>query len=224
MMKALLEVQQITLQVSGREMTFSEEELVAILEKHFNTEATQQEEKDAQKQAETEMAQTPTEGKWFEVRPAEIDQRLFSEKKSNKMQERTRQLILLAFAEMKNNSKYARPFKTLIPEKTWYAKYVCELKKIACNLGDHMADWVEQALEWAQRIANGETWEAVCNDPDTANWYRLIEWKDGYTRRVGGRRVGGSRKNNHKYPASDVDSNDHYPNTRFADTVPLVVL
>ncbi len=219
MMKALLEVQQITLQVSGREMNFSEEELVAILEKHFDTEATEQEEKDAQKQAETEMVQTPTEGKWFEVRPAEIDQRLFLEEKSDQRQEKTRQLILEAFAEMKNNSKYARPFKTLRPEKAWDMKKVKELEGLACNLGGHVADWVEQALEWAQRIANGETWKAVCNDPDTANWYRLIEWKNGYTRLVGG-----SRKNIFNSPASDVGSYDFGPNRCLHFTVPLVVL
>ena len=209
----------ITLQVSGREMTFSEEELVAILEKHFDTQATKQEEKEAQKQAETEVAQTPTEGKWFEVRSAEIDQRLFLEEKSDQRQEKTRQLILEAFAEMKNNSKYARTFKTLMPEKIWDVKYASQLETIACNLGAHMADWVEQALVWAQRIANGETWKEVCNDPDTANWYRLIEWKNGYARLVGG-----SRRNSHNYPASYVHDSGCDPSIRLSHTVPLVVL
>ena len=218
-MKALLEVQQIILQVSGREMTFSEEELVAILGKHFDTEVTQQKEKNVQKQAETEVAQTPTEGKWFNVNPTEIDQRLFSEKKSDQRQEKTRQRILEAFSEMKNNPKYARPFKTLMPKKTWNEKYVSELIEIACNLGDHMADRVEQALEWAQRIANGETWKEVCNNPDTANWYRLIEWKNGCTRLVGG-----SRESSINYPASYVYHDYYYPNLRLSSTVPLVVL
>lgn len=219
MMKALLEVQQITLQVSGREMTFSEEELVAILEKYFDTEDTQQEGKDAQKQAETEVAQTPTEGKCFEIKPAEIDQMLFSEEKFDERQERTRRLILEAFAEMKKNSKYVRPFKTMVPEKTWDGPmFIDELKEIACNLGDHMADWVEQALEWAQRIANGETWKAVCNDPDTANWCRTIEWKNGYTRLVGG-----GRRCDDDSPASDVYYRDYY-SYWFFSAVPLVVL
>lgn len=218
----------ITLQISGRTRTFSEEELVDIVEeyeaivallgKHQAT--TQKKEEDA-KTTHTKItdAQTPTEGKLFEVRPADIDQRLFSERKFDQRQEMTRQLILEAFAEMKNNSKYARPFKTLMPEKTWDVKYVSELKEIACHLGDHMADWVEQALEWAQRIANGETWKAVCNAPDTANWYRLIEWKNGYTRLVGG-----SRKSVFNSPASDVYHGDCYPNDVLGCTVPLVVL
>ena len=48
MMKALLEVKQITLQVSGREMTFSKEELVSILEKHFDAKETQPKGENAQ--------------------------------------------------------------------------------------------------------------------------------------------------------------------------------
>lgn len=208
----------ITLQVNGREMTFSEDELTAILEKHFDAEEVKQEEKDAQatetqEQTEIEVPQTPTEGKWFEVNPTEIDQSLFLEERADKDQERTRQLILEAFAKMKDDSKYARSFKTLMPKKRWIEKYVYELKEIACNLGDHMADWVEQALEWAQRIANGETWEAVCNDPDIANWYRLVEWKNGYARHIGGA----------NYPTSRVNSVDYYPDLRLNYTVPLVV-
>lgn len=206
----------ITLLVSGREMTFSENELVAILEKHFDTEATQQEEKNVQKQAETEVAQTPTEGKWFEINPTEIDQRIFYEKKSDRRQERTRQRILEAFFEMKINPKYARPFETLIPKKTWYTKYVSELRDIACNLGDHMADRVEQALEWAQRIANGETWEEVCNNPDNANWYRLIEWENSHTRIVGG-------SQDCDRPASNVLGTDCHSYNKLNFAVPLVV-
>lgn len=218
MMKALLKVQQITLQVSGREMTFSEEELVAILEKHFDTVEKQQEEKETRKQEKTKVEEKPREGKWFEVKPTEIDQRLFSETKKEKSQEKTRKLIVEAFAEMKNEPKYARPFETLIPDKTWDVKGVDELNMIACNLGDHMADWVEQALEWAQRIANGESWQEVCNDADTANWYRLIEWKDGHARLVGG-----SCYYYDNFPASNVSSYGVSPFGRLDYTVPLVV-
>lgn len=224
MMKALLEVKQITLQVSGREMTFSKEELVSILEKHFDAKETQPKGENAQtaetkQQEKVEVAQTPTEGKCFEVNPMVIDQSLFSEPRDDSRQEWTRQIILEAFAEMKNASKYARPFKTMMPKKTWGEKTVSEQRKVACYLGDHMADWVEQALEWAQRIANGETWEAVCNEPDTANWYRVVIWKSGYARLVGG-----SRENYNSSPASDVSSYDYNSDGRLSYTVPLVVL
>lgn len=213
----------ITLQVSGREMTFSEEELVLILEKHFATKETQQKEENTQtaknrQQVETKVAQVPTEGKWFEVNPKAIDQSLFSKPRNNKKQEETRKLILEAFAKMRNNSKYVGTFKTMRPKKRWNVKKVDELKEIACYFGGHMADWVEQALEWAQRISNGETWESVCNEPDTANWYRLVIWKSGCPRLVGG-----SCRSSGYIPASDVCSDDCNSSDRLVDTVPLVV-
>lgn len=98
------------------------------------------------------------------------------------------QSILWAFDRVDEHpEKYAKPFKTSIPEKTWSAtKTVGELKSLAKKLGDHIANWVEQALEWAQRIFNGETWKAVCNDPDTEKWYRMVVWKNGDCRLVGG--------------------------------------
>ena len=202
----------VTLQVNGRERTFSEQELVAIVEKHFANQATSEE--------KTKVAQKPTEGEWFQVNPGAINQELFQTKRNNKRQEETRQLILEAFAKVKENpEKYGKPFKTMMPEKTWSYKMVGELKELAKSLGNHNADWVEQALEWAQRIQNGETWEEICNEPDTANWYRLVVWKDGYARLVGG-----SRKHDNNIPASDVNYINYSSSIKFYDTVPLVVL
>lgn len=56
----------ITLQVNGREITFSEQELSSILEKHFS---------------KVKVAQKLTENEWFEVKPHAIDQKLFEEKR-----------------------------------------------------------------------------------------------------------------------------------------------
>lgn len=204
----------ITLQIGGREMTFSESELIEILENHFANQ------KETHEQKEHKTMQKPTEGKCFEVNPKTINQNLFSKKRKDSMQEQTRQIILEAFTKLSEEpEKYGRPFKTMIPKKTWSSKTVKELKEIANNLGDHMADWVEQALEWAQRIANGDTWEAVCNEADTEDWYRLVIWKNGYTRLVGG-----ARKYIYNYPASDVGYDDYGSNDRLSNTVPLVVL
>ena len=165
-----------------------------------------------------ETVQGPVEGKWFEVNPKAIDQTLFQEKREDRRQEDTRQLILEAFAKVKKHpEQYGKPFETMFPKKDWYVKAVEELEKMAKNLGDHQADKVEQSLEWAQRIANGESWEAVCNEPDTANWYRLVKWGD-YSRLVGG-----SSKFNSVDPASDVGSGDYYPYDWISVTVPLVV-
>lgn len=201
----------ITLPIHGRERTFSEQELIAILEKHFSNEATEQ-------LNTAKVAQVPTENQWFEVNPQAIDQSLFQKKRRDERQEKTRKLILEAFAEVKNNpEKYGKKFKTMMPKKTWTSKTVKELKQLACKLGDHNADWVEQALEWAQRICNGESWEAVCNIADTANWYRLVVWKNGYARLVGGSRV-----DNYDDPASDVDNYDYSSYDWIGSTVPLV--
>lgn len=203
----------ITLPIHGRERTFSEKELIAILEKYFSNEATEQ-------ATTAKVAQVPTEDQWFEVNPQTINQSLFKKNRKDERQERTRKLILEAFAEVKSSpEKYGRKFKTMMPKKTWTSKTVAELKQLACEFGNHNADWVEQALEWAQRICNGESWKAVCNNADTANWYRLIVWKNGYARLVGG-----SRNFNLDNPASDVDYDDYYSNDRINYTVPLVVL
>ena len=169
----------------------------------------------------SDVVQTPTEGKLFEVKPLGIDRSKFEKPKSNNQQEWTRKIINKAFTEVdKNPEKYAYVFYTLIPEKKWNGyKTVKELKEYANELGGLMADWVEQALEWAQRIFNGESWEAICNNADTANWYRMISWNDGSYRLVGG-----SRNSINDFPASDVSSGGYHSNSRIYITVPLVVL
>ena len=194
----------------GREITFQDVENISIPEKNLQI-------KEAEKT--WEIAQRPTEGKLFKVDPLSIDQALFKKKRSDSRQEATRQHILEAFEEVKKNSKYAKPFKTLMPEKTWNSKTVSELKELASSLGDHNADWVEQALEWAQRIANGEAWEEICNKPDTANWYRLVVWKNGYARLVGG-----SRNNSNYSPACVVRNCYYCDHNHIYYAVPLVVL
>lgn len=204
---------EVILQVKGRKMTFSEQELTDIVEKYLSNETNLQIPK-------VKVVQIPTEDAWFEVRPQEIDQKLFEKERENKRQEETRQIILEAFIEMKRNpKKYGRNFKTMMPKKEWPYKTIRCLKEIACKLGDHNANWVEQALEWAQRIANGESWEVICNDRPTTNWYRLVEWKDGYYRLIGG-----GVDDNYRRPASYVYTHGYHDNCYLYSTVPLVVL
>lgn len=135
-----------------------------------------------------DVARVPQEGKLFEVNPLEINQAFFEKPRSDQKQEKTRQLILEAFAEVgKHPEKYASKFYTLIPEKKWNgARTVSEIKEYAQGL---MANWIEQALEWAQRISNGESWYGLCNQTDTANWWRMVVWKNGHCRLVGGTRA-----------------------------------
>ena len=158
----------------------------------------------------------------FAVKPLEIDRRKFRNSMSDRKQERTRQIIQDAFyAVDKCPKKYSAPFYTMIPKKNWKGdKTVEQLKAYANDLGGSMADWVEQALEWAQRISNGESWETICNNADTAHWYRLIEWmyNGGVTR------VGGSSNLCYCESASEVHLGvGHMPRDTIAYTVPLVV-
>lgn len=200
---------EITLRLSdGKKKTFSEQELIAIVEKHLRNNESKI----------TKIKQVPTEGKWFGVNPLAIDQNLFKEKREDFRQEKTRQYILEAFEEMKKNSKYARPFKTMFPKKTWKVKCVRELKELTTKMGYHNANWVVQALEWAQRIANGESWEHICNKEDTSNCFRLVIWKKGYGL------VGGSHISSRYYPASNVIVSDYGGNNDLYATVPLVVI
>lgn len=225
-MKVCGQKMEITLLVCGRERTFSEQELITILEKHFSSEETKQEQtaevaKTEQEPKTYQVADTPTEGKGFKVDHKAIDQKLFQKKREDSRQENTRQIILEALEEVKNNpEKYAESFETLMPEKTWSSKTVDELEELSVKFGGYDGDWVEQALEWAQRISNGESWKKVCNDFDTANWYRLVKWKNGEYKLVGGsRKMGISRK-----PASNVFMTVCSPNSSLSNAVPFVVL
>lgn len=177
-------------------------------------------EKVTEEQCAFEKVPTYAEGKMFNVNPLAIDRSFFEMAKSNYKQESTRKLIIAAFAEVdKNPEKYSAPFTTMIPEKKWDKhKLVTEMEQYAKELGGHMADWVEQALEWAQRIFNGETWENICNNPDTAMCYRVVAWDDGFWRLVGG-----SRAVNDCCPASYVYDRIFGPFVGFRSTVPLVV-
>lgn len=126
-------------------------------------------------------------GKEFKVDPMSIDKNLFLTKRRDRRQEWMRLFILKALDEMERNpERYRKIFWVMIPKKCWISKTVKELVEIASTLGDHITNGVEQALVWAQRIANGETWDAVCNNEDTEDWFRLIEWMDGTYRVVGG--------------------------------------
>ena len=195
-------MEKITLQVNGREMTFSEQELSSILEKHFFSKVS------------------PTEGEWFEVKPMAIDQKLFEKKRTNQFQEETRQWILKAFDQLKDNpEKYGKNFETMMPKSTMHQKTAKQLVELASKLGDHNADWVEQALEWAQRIANGEWWGSLCNSKDTANWYRLVLCPEDECILL----IGGSLEHGDSRPASYVLGRHYSIGYKINYATPLVV-
>lgn len=148
-----------------------------------------------------ELAKAPTEGKMFEVNMAKISKSLFRKRKNDWRQEKTRKCIIEAFKEVDMfPEKYGTVFYTYIPGKKWnIEKTMFEFEQYANALGGCMSNWVEQALEWAQRISNGETWEEVCNYIDTANFFRVIIGKNSsYVI------VGGSRNAHYGCPASSI--------------------
>ena len=148
-----------------------------------------------------------------------MDRSKFENPMSDGRQEWTRGAIREAFAELdKHPEKYAATFYTLIPEKKWKGnKLVADLEEYANNLGGYMADRIEQFLEWAQRICNGESWEIICNNADMANWYRLIR-----TTNKGYLLIGGSRKCGDNCPACEIFDVVYFSDSTAEGTVPLV--
>lgn len=133
------------------------------------------------------------EGEWFRVDAKSLYRSDFKWKRIDPFQEKTRQLILEAFEEMdKRPTEYRVPFYTMIPKKTWQGDVKGDqLKRIAEYHGDRMANWIEQALEWAQRISMGFSWGHLCNMHDAAKWNRVITWKKENSQAVVGGREGG---------------------------------
>ena len=103
-MKAIVE--NITLKVYGREMSFSKEELTAILEKHYSkTEIV--------KGVRRRISKIPAEGVYFNVNPHLMDLQFFENLSfENTLQEWTRKRIVKALKKVQENpQKYAKPFK-----------------------------------------------------------------------------------------------------------------
>ena len=200
----------ITLTREGKEIIFKEDELLAILDEYFKL----------------KKAQPPIENAYFEVNPHTINPDLFKNVRKDSAQEITRQLILNAFEEVKKYpQKYGSPFKTMVPNLSdcQDVSSIClptvdDLIKKSKKMGGHIASWVEQALEWAQRLQNGESWKNICNDPDTIKWYRLVTWKDGRALRIGG-----ASFISYKYAPSSISDHYLYPSESVNYTVPLLV-
>ena len=158
---------------------------------------TQQEEKSIVK---------PIEGVHFDINPLAIERSLFEKAREDPEQEETRKSILNALKMVDERpDKYGKPFKTLRIKALGTWGNFESLRKMAIKKGHHMADGVETALELAQRIANGESWECICNEPDDASWFRAIMWKNGQIALAGG-----SQKYKENYSPSHIISGTQY--------------
>ena len=192
-----VDVNEITVTVRGREVTLSEKELISILEEHFKI---------------------LNVVKGVEVNPILIDEPTFEIEKKDfySHKESTMQVIQKAFIEMKKDlRRYARPFEIVTPAELESVYTEEKMVALAEKYGDHIADWVEQALEWAQRIANGED---IFNKSDDSKWFRAISWQDGHVCLVGG----ANELNNHDSVASihEFNVNSSY---QIYNAVPAVV-
>lgn len=163
----------VTLKVFGREMIFSENELVAILENHLSNTTNQK-------------SKNKKNVNCCTVNLKSINRDLFVTPREDEDQEKVRKLIQEAFSEADSKpEKYSQAFETLVPDIDVLCYTKSKLIVLAYDLGDHMADWVEQALEWAQKISDGQSWESICNYPDTSKNRRMIIWKNGNYATVG---------------------------------------
>ena len=151
----------VTFEMNGRRKVFSKVKNVFI-----------EEETQSKVSGKSSATVVPKEGIWFKVFPKEIDRELFSQKRDDTMQEITRRVILKAFDEIRMDQKLNEPFETLVPKKYWKDEKTMQYlrEKVAAEEGGTIATWIELALEWAQRISNGETWETICNEDDTMSY------------------------------------------------------
>ena len=177
----------IVLHIGGKEMTFSEKELAMAVEYYFAKEYGTSPESDIPGYRRPMLIPaSPIEGKWFMVNPMCIDRKLFEEKREDRIQECLRKLILQTFKAVDEKPKiYRYPFSTLIPKKEELPSVMwADTEKRTIHEFEHLlknynssyswANIMEQSLEWAQCIQNGETWEDLCNNPDTVTRHRLV--------------------------------------------------
>lgn len=196
---------EISLLVNGREMVFTKEELSTIVEEYLLEHISKKEIKEH------------TEGNLFKVDFNSIDQKMFEIKRSSPEQEEIRLIILEAFEEVRKKPKiYAKKFDTMVAKQSMKPETLRDLIELSDGFCDHFADWVEQALEWAQRLQNGESWRKLCQSKDTSTWRRIIKWKNGRYRIVGG-----SKKNTKS--TTFIEKHDLSLNTVISDAVFLMV-
>lgn len=145
----------------GAKTILNAKQIADVLQKYFNSTITDIHVREVQSPPRTDI--------WYVVNPLDIDQELFEEERPDEKQEKTRQTILKAFAMLNSNPiKYGAKFMSTVPYHSGES-YLSTTGKIIL-----VGTEFEQVIEWAQRIANGETWEDMCNKKDTMNAYRII--------------------------------------------------
>jgi len=122
---------------------------------------------------------------WILIDIDKIDKTLFNEPREDIKEERLRETIQEAFKMAECNPRYTLPFEVMTPS-------MYEDKPIKVQIGEaylrgeEPCDWAHQALEWAFRITNGESWENICKEVDRSTYSRMIFDKKGLLTYWGG--------------------------------------
>lgn len=210
----------INLQEMGEVRIFSEEairKMEEALQASLETIQGVMEEHLRAAQAAESSEEMQIDGTPCEVVLATINRQLFVEKRADPKQETLRGYIQEALAKADANLPRYAAFTNLMPKKTWEVKRAGQLNELANHWGGHTSDWVEQMLEFAQQISNGKSWESLCNEADTLDWYRLIWWKNGAMTLMGG-----SVKNNDTDAPADEGKEKWHAERLIAGAVPLI--
>lgn len=125
-----------------------------------------------------EILDKPAENdEWFKVDPPKINWKLFEKERKNRRQEAVRELIKKAQRLLEGwPEKYGRKFETRFEYFGEVNEYQSEFTEVLIKLKklNSIAELSAQAFEIAQRLSNGETWEKLCNNPDSYKYPRLI--------------------------------------------------
>lgn len=119
----------------------------------------------------------PLPEQWYPVFPREINRALFEKKRSDPKQEKTRQFIQSAFQQFDLFPLEYFSFETLILPFYFDDMSFSNLIELPSEIYGGtatIANKTDQGLEWAQRIHNGESWESLCNEPDSCPWQRVL--------------------------------------------------
>lgn len=171
----------------------------------------------------------PTAGKWFKVSPKSINRKLFDKQRDDKYQEHFRQLVVEAFNYLNSIQDY-RDFETMFPDKEeidaslhfsnpkryLYFDEMFQVADVLSLVNIDIMSCRHAVLEGAQRIHNGESWEDLCNNPDSCKWYRIIaenQWNNDYSPilLIGGSTMDIRMKKYYYYSPVDIQNEKTHP-------------
>lgn len=160
----------IDLMINGQEVVFERERLEDILNEYYDKDVII-----------FKIPKGVSGVEFHEVIPADINKKLFEEKRINKAEETGRKIMLDAienYLEM-FPEKYIKPFKTITVMHGFENMTIDKIYGMTKEYGGSLSNLTDLGLEWAYRISVGETWESVCADIDRG-FYKLVQYEARY--------------------------------------------